>query len=185
MTETAAPAAQVGDRGSAAEDVCVLRNQTRKAGAQDAHRTGRHVGIELLRPCDVEIGAKRNRQGNIGETQPDGDKGVPMAKARVTDVRSVGGAPKSCLLEDRDDVVREGQRRVVAGGRGAVQESRAPTVRGEGAGQAAPGEPLDACAEPGSEPPKQGRGHRVQNRRYQCLWETVPCPVRHMHDVRP
>ena len=175
----------MGGRDSAAEDGSVGRNQTRKAGAQDARRTGQHVGIKLLRPCGAQIGARRNRATSTRRRPMVIDEGAPMAKARVTDVRSVGGVSTSCLLEGRDGVVREGQRRIAAGGREAVQESRAPTVCGEGAGQAAPGEPPDACAEPGSEPPKQGQEHRVQNRRYQCVRETVSCQVSHMHDVRP
>ena len=62
-----------------------------------------------------------------------------MTKACVADVRSAGGLSNSCSLEGRDGEGREGRQKTMAGGREAVQEPRAPTIRGGGAGQAAPG----------------------------------------------
>jgi hypothetical protein len=58
-----------------------------------------------------------------------------VTKACVADVRSAGGLSNSCSLEGRDGEGREGRQKTMAGGREAVQESRAPTIRGGGAGR--------------------------------------------------
>ena len=106
----------------------------RRREARDVYRVGQGVDIKLLRPRDGRPGRGKTQQGNISMRWTDGGEGAPMAKARVTDVRSVGGASRPCSPEGRDGTVREGRQRIVIRGRraGWRREPRAGTARGEG-----------------------------------------------------